>query len=147
MEVWQEVFGFCPFEEYATMALDKPASREFYYLLKQSLLELRFGSALPSPALGGLWMASRDVLASLPRVLRLGLCLSLCVWTLFLLGAPLVSLLLLLSPRKHCRGVSSGSGASGGDRAAVPVAEAGREYWPLEIVLGGDPPASGALCP
>ena len=73
MEVWQEVLGFCPFEEYARMTTSKPASRELYFLLKQSLLELHFGSMLPSPALGGLWMASRDVLATDPRVLNLGL--------------------------------------------------------------------------
>lgn len=49
-----------------------PVSREFYYLLKQSLLELRFPALTPSPALGGLWMASRDLQASQPRVLHLG---------------------------------------------------------------------------
>ena len=84
MEVWQEVLGFCPCKEYTRMATGKPASREFYFLLKQSLLELRFGRILPSPALGGLWIASRDALASHTRVLHLGLCslrfspLSLC---------------------------------------------------------------------
>lgn len=71
VEAWQEVLGFCPFKEYVRMTR-RPASREFYFLLKQSLLELRFGSMLPSPALGGLWMASRDVMATRTRVLHLG---------------------------------------------------------------------------
>lgn len=75
MEVWQGVLGFCPFVEYVRMTPGgKAASREFYFLLKQSLLELCFGSVLPSPALGGLWMASRHSLASYTRVLHLGLC-------------------------------------------------------------------------
>ena len=34
---------------------------------------MRFGSMLLFPSLGGLWMASRDVLASHIRILRLGL--------------------------------------------------------------------------
>ena len=76
LEVWQEVLGFCAFEEHARVMEKKPASREFYFLLKQSLLELRFGSMLPSSALGVLWMASRDLLASHPRVLLLGLFVS-----------------------------------------------------------------------
>ena len=83
MEVWQEVLGFCPCTEYARLVTRKPAAREFYFLLKQSLQELRFCRMLPSPALGGLWMASRDVLASHIRVLHLGLC---CIFIfLFLL--------------------------------------------------------------
>ena len=76
LEVWQEVLGFCPFEEYARMtAGSKLASREFYFVLKQSLLELSFedDDVLRSPALCGLWMASRVVEATYPRVLHLGL--------------------------------------------------------------------------
>ena len=73
LEAWQEVLGFCPFAEYSRMATSKPASREFYFLLKQSLLELHFLKMFPSPALGGLWMASRDVQATYARVLFLGL--------------------------------------------------------------------------
>ena len=44
-----------------------PACREFYSLLKQSLLEL----PPLTPALGGLWLATRDPLANLVRVLRM----------------------------------------------------------------------------
>ena len=64
LEMWQEVLGFCPLQEYKTMA---PACREFYSLLKQSLLEL----PPLTPALGGLWLATRDPLANLVRVLRM----------------------------------------------------------------------------
>ena len=64
VEVWQEVLGFCPLEEYATLI---PACREFYLLLKQSLLEL----PPLTPALGGLWLATRDPMAALVRVLRM----------------------------------------------------------------------------
>lgn len=64
VEVWQEVLGFCSLQEYATLI---PACREFYFLLKQSLLEL---PPLTS-ALGGLWLATRDPLANLVRVLRM----------------------------------------------------------------------------
>ena len=44
-----------------------PACREFYLLLKRSLLEL---PPLTS-ALGGLWLATRDPMATLVRVLRI----------------------------------------------------------------------------
>ena len=64
VEMWQEVLGFCPLQEYATLI---PACREFYLLLKQSLLEL---PPLTS-ALGGLWLATRDPMATLVRVLRI----------------------------------------------------------------------------
>ena len=64
VEVWQEVLGFCSLQEYKTLV---PVSREFYLLLKQSLLEL---PPLTS-ALGGLWLATRDPMASLVRVLRI----------------------------------------------------------------------------
>ena len=64
VEVWQEVLGFCSLQEYKTM---DPVSREFYLLLKQSLLEL---PPLTS-GLGGLWLATRDPMASLVRVLRM----------------------------------------------------------------------------
>ena len=64
VEMWQEVLGFCPLQEYKTIA---PVSREFYSLLKQSLLEL---PPLTS-ALGGLWLATRDPNATLVRVLRM----------------------------------------------------------------------------
>ena len=64
VEVWQEVLGFCPLEEYATLI---PACREFYLLLKQSLLEL---PPLTS-GLGGLWLATRDPMATRVRVLRM----------------------------------------------------------------------------
>jgi len=73
-EVWQEVLGFCPCKEYSRLVVPPSMlpSREFYFVLKQSLLELHFGSMLPSPALGGLWMASRHPMASRVRVLCLG---------------------------------------------------------------------------
>ena len=64
VEVWQKVLGFCPLQEYKTMA---PACREFYILLKQSLLEL---PPLTS-GLGGLWLATRDPMATRVRVLRM----------------------------------------------------------------------------
>ena len=64
VEVWQKVLGFCPLQEYKTSA---PACREFYLLRKQSLLEL----PPLTPALGGLWLATRDPMASLVRVLRI----------------------------------------------------------------------------
>ena len=64
VEMWQEVLGFCPLEEYATLI---PACREFYLLLKQSLLEL---PPLTS-ALGGLWLVTRGPMATLVRVLRI----------------------------------------------------------------------------
>ena len=67
VEMWQEVLGFCPLEEYATLI---PACREFYLLLKQSLLEL---PPLTS-ALGGLWLVTRDPMATLVRVLRITDC-------------------------------------------------------------------------
>ena len=81
LEVWQQVLGFCPFDEYARLTAGGITSREFYYLLKQSLLDLRFGTKLPAPAVGGLWMASRDVLATHVRVLCLGICSCFfCFW-------------------------------------------------------------------
>ena len=64
VEVWQEVLGFCPLQDYKTLI---PACREFYLLLKQSLLEL---PPLTS-ALGGLWLATRGPMATLVRVLRI----------------------------------------------------------------------------
>jgi len=64
VEMWQEVLGFCSLQEYKTLV---PVSREFYLLLKQSLLEL---PPLTS-ALGGLWLMTRDPMASLVRVLRI----------------------------------------------------------------------------
>ena len=90
-EVWQEVLGFCPFEEYARLVGicssgggegrrvllqwgdSAPVSREFYLLLKLSLLEMRFHTMLPSASLGGLWMASRGLEAKPVHKLRLGL--------------------------------------------------------------------------
>ena len=94
-EVWQEVLGFCPFDEYARLVgmrsveegstwisytdlrlrwASQPPSREFYHLLKLSLLEMRFHTMLPSPSLGGLWLASRGLEARFIRKLRLGGC-------------------------------------------------------------------------
>ena len=64
VEMWQEVLGFCSLQEYKTLV---PVSREFYLLLKQSLLEL----PPLTPALGGLWLATRDPMASLVRVLSI----------------------------------------------------------------------------
>jgi len=64
VEVWQEVLGFCSLQEYKALI---PACREFYLLLKRSLLEL---PPLTS-ALGGLWLATRDPMATLVRVLRM----------------------------------------------------------------------------
>lgn len=97
LEVWQAVLGFCPFEEYARLVglrpgsqencflewHSLPASREFYHLLKHSQLEMRFDYMLPSPCMGGLWLASRVPAAgSFIRSLRLGLALTSLV-TLF----------------------------------------------------------------
>ena len=64
VEMWQEVLGFCSLEEYRALV---PVSREFYLLLKRSLLEL---PPLTS-ALGGLWLATREPMVSLVRVLRM----------------------------------------------------------------------------
>ena len=64
VEMWQEVLGFCSLQEYKALV---PVSREFYSLLKQSLLEL----PPLTPALGGLWLATRDPNATLVRVLRM----------------------------------------------------------------------------
>ena len=115
VEVWQEVLGFCPFEEYVRLAgfqsdpeeeesfsvvqlereepweeeleeegageeEEEPGkcraapSREFYFLLKVSLLEMRFSGMLPSALLGGLWAASRGLDGRYIRKLRLGEC-------------------------------------------------------------------------
>ena len=62
VEMWQEVLGFCPLQEYQALV---PVSREFYLLLKQSLLEL----PPLTTALGGLWLATRDPMATPVRVL------------------------------------------------------------------------------
>ena len=89
--MWQEVLGFCPFNEYAQLVglhcadhrrparrwSSHPASSEFYFLLKMSLLEMRFRTALPSPTLGGLWLASRGPEAKMICRLRMGLDFSL----------------------------------------------------------------------
>lgn len=81
VEVWQEVLAFCPFVEYVHLAgvraaqeegTARPASREFYLLLKHSLLEMRFRATLPSACLGGLWIASRTPQASPVRELWFG---------------------------------------------------------------------------
>jgi len=54
LEGWQEVLGFCPFQESSRMTRTlTPASPEFYFLLKQSLLEMRFGENTPFPGTGG----------------------------------------------------------------------------------------------
>lgn len=50
----------------------QPPSREFYFLLKQSLLEMRLCRAFPSAFMGGLWIASRGLQAPCIRKLRLG---------------------------------------------------------------------------
>ena len=86
VEVWQEVLGFCPFDVYTWLIglrraavrwrpsvewLARPASREFYHLLKLSLLEMTFRDLLPSASLGGLWLASRGEEAKCIRKLRL----------------------------------------------------------------------------
>ena len=70
LEMWQEALDFCSFPDYTRMIC---FSWGFYYLFKQSLLELRIDTLFPSPALGGLWMASRDMQATFTRVLHLGL--------------------------------------------------------------------------
>ena len=64
VEVWQEVLGFCACDEYTRLVglrrVDEtvkwraqPASRELYFVLKHSLLEMRFHTMLPSASLGG----------------------------------------------------------------------------------------------
>ena len=68
LEMWQEALDFCSFPDYTRMIC---ILREFYFLLEQSLLELRIDTLFPSPALGGLWMASRDMQATFTRVLHL----------------------------------------------------------------------------
>ena len=65
LEMWQEALDFCSFPDYTRMIC---ILREFYFLLEQSLLELRFDTLFPSLALGGLWMASRDTQATFTRV-------------------------------------------------------------------------------
>lgn len=88
LEVWQQVLGFCPFEEYARLVglrgggdkgerslcwwSSRTASREFYLVLKHSLLEMRFDRVLPSAWLGGLWQASRTWEGKHIKTLRLG---------------------------------------------------------------------------
>lgn len=74
LEGWQEVLGFCPFQESSRMTRTlTPASREFYFLLKQSLLEMCFWEKYSLPQhWRGLWIASRDALATRARVLHLG---------------------------------------------------------------------------
>lgn len=84
VEAWREVLGFCPFEEYAHLVglrrsatwtvqwRSQPASREFYHLLKLSLLEMRFHTMLPSASLGGRWLASRGPEGKLMSKMRLG---------------------------------------------------------------------------
>ena len=87
VEMWREVLGFCPFNEYVRLMglrravaggrpslqwLSRPVSCEFYFLLKLALLEMRFHTMLPSASLGGLWLASRGQEARFIRKLRLG---------------------------------------------------------------------------
>ena len=125
MELWQEVLGFCAFPEYARMTkLRKAVSREFYFLLKQSLLELRFDCVLPSPGLGGLWMASRDVQATCTHILHLGLC---ATHHSFSEGHLLFLHTGFHSPvrRQRLPVVVPGGGAAGGHRAAALPAETG----------------------
>lgn len=77
------MLGFCPFDEYAMQVglrlvgeslrwRSRPPSREFYHLLKLSLLEMRFDRLLPSASLGGMWLASRGPEARIIRKLYLG---------------------------------------------------------------------------
>ena len=146
IEAWQEVLGFCPFDEYARMTTSMLASREFYFLLKQSLLELRFGSMLPSPALGGLWMASRDMLATYPRVLLLGL-VSHSFQLLLTCGRSFVlSSFLLALRRERVHAIISGGEAPGGDRATALVAEAGGQAFRHGPVPAGGAPPSRTFC-
>ena len=83
VEVWQEVLGFCACDEYTRLVglrrvgetvkwRSQPASRELYFVLKHSLLEMRFHTMLPSASLGGLWLASRGPESRFVRKLRLG---------------------------------------------------------------------------
>ena len=93
-------------------------SWEFYFLFKQSLLELRFDTLFPSPALRGLWMASRDMQATFTRVLHLGLLVFEC-------SRAFGARHFFFACRKNVDGFSCGGGAPGGDRAAAFSAEAG----------------------
>lgn len=163
MEVWQQVLGFCSFEVCCRMT--KPASREFYYLLKQSLLELRFGSMLPSSALGVLWMASRDLLASHPRVLLLGLFVSSPMAFFFFFSFRSFQLTptsththtLTLSPsssrtrytvhRQPFTVLASGGGASGGDCPAVFASQVAGPDGLFHGQLGGGARAICSPCP
>ena len=79
LEVWQEVLGFCPCEEYVSL-INSAASREFYSILKDSLLEMRFCVMLPSAWLGGMWEATRSPAARCVRKLRLGGRSGVCVF-------------------------------------------------------------------
>ena len=83
VEVWQEVLGFCACDEYTRLVglrrVDEtvkwraqPASRELYFVLKHSLLEMCFDRVLPSAWLGGLWQASRTWEGKHIKTLRLG---------------------------------------------------------------------------
>ena len=49
LEMWQEALDFCSFPDYTRMI---SASGKFHFLLEQSLLEQRFDTLFPSPALG-----------------------------------------------------------------------------------------------
>lgn len=94
VEMWREVLGFCPFDDYLQLVglrrveretlwgrcqsvlqwHSRTSSREFYFLLKLSMLEMRFHKVLPSASLGGLWVVSRDPETRYIRKLRLGRC-------------------------------------------------------------------------
>lgn len=150
------MLGFCTFPEYASMTAGKPASREFYFVLKQSLLELRFSRQLPSPALGGLWMASRDPLAASTRVLHLGASLFPCLfWNSFR------STVTVVLPRDaggctrtHTNDIQRrmllchippGGGALGRDRAAAFAAKAASSL-PFQDRPGSAACGGGASC-
>ena len=102
VEVWQEVLGFCSFHEYNRLKSNKLASRDFYFLLKQSLLEMQFFRMMPSPAQPWEDCGWRGVMRGSPL---LGSCSCVCV-------------IVVLVHRRKGVPVVSGSPANGGDRAA-----------------------------
>ena len=137
LEMWQEALDFCSFPDYTRMIC---FSWGFYYLFKQSLLELRIDTLFPSPALGGLWMASRDMQATFTRVLHLGLLVFEC-------SCAFGARHFFFACRKNVDGFSCGGGATGGDRAAAFPAETGVFPVSLQRAHGEDAPVSCSLCP
>ena len=159
VEMWQEVLGCCPFDEYARLAglrrveyslqwHSQPASREFYHLLKLSLLEMRFHAMLPSPSLGGLWLASRGEEARFIRNLRLGEWCSFSVSVLSLLRPHGAGCLLCACKRRRgCERVQAADGVhQRGGPALFPSGAAHGFSLSNATTLGGQGEEGGGAC-